>query len=292
MFVEVVKIRDFVGHTQAVYALSYDPQTQSIYSGAGDGMIVQWQLSEPDGKLVIRHNQAVYTLFCDQQYLISGTRSGIVSAFFLEDYSLKKHLQLCDAPIFEIVKYQSTYLIVAGDGNLYELDHDFNILRVLSLSDKPLRTIEIKDNEAIIGASDACLYFVDLLTFEYQKFAVQNSSVFAVATLNNGEMVCGGRDATLTWIKNKEIVRTIKAHLLHIHRIKVNPYQVERMASSSMDKTIKYWNSTSGELLKVVDAEKFQGHTSSVNKILWIDKNTLISCSDDRTLKCFVIQEK
>lgn len=89
----------------------------------------------------------------------------------------------------------------------------------------------------------------------------------------------------------KDTLGEVPAHLLHIHDLQLNA-DATRLLSASMDKTIKLWNTDTGELLKVIDFEKHGGHRSSVNKILWFHKNTIISCSDDRTLMCFEIQEK
>lgn len=292
MSVEVVKIREFAGHSQAIYALCYEQSAKRIFSGAGDGMIVCWQMDETDGRLVIRHHQAVYTLANDDRYLYSGTRGGLFSVFFLEDFSLKKHLQISDTPIFEILPIDEGALLVAGDGCLYQVDKEFNLKRKIQLSEKSLRTIIKTPNGYAIGASDGKVYFINNdfeLVRDLQAF---NSSVFALCYDGSSDLlICGGRDAVLRWYKVDECVREVKAHLLHIHRLAMSE-DGRWIMSSSMDKTLKLWETKSGELLKVISAEKYGAHTSSVNKILWIDKNTIISCSDDRTLKCFEIQEK
>jgi WD40 repeat protein len=100
--------------------------------------------------------------------------------------------------------------------------------------------------------------------------------------------VTGGRGATLHFLNNSNSEIQIKAHLLHIHSLSLHPEQ-NLLLSSSMDKTIKLWDFENKTLLKVIDKEKYNGHTSSVNKILWFDRNRFISCSDDRTIKCFEI---
>jgi WD40 repeat protein len=292
MSLEVVKIREFIGHSQAIYALCYEHSTQRIFSGAGDGMIVCWAMDHTDGRLVIQHHQAVYTLANDTKYLYSGTRSGLLSLFFLEDYALKKHLQLCEAPIFEILPIQDGFVVAAGDGCLYYLDADAQLIKKIQLSNKPIRTIIGVNNTFYAGASDGNIYRLDSMLNVIDLIAAQNNSVFSLAYSKDSEqLICGGRDAVLKWFDVGKCVREVKAHLLHIHRLALHEDGCW-MASSSMDKTIKLWETSTGKLLKVISAEKYGAHTSSVNKILWIDKNTIISCSDDRTLKCFEIQEK
>lgn len=255
-------------------------------------MIVCWQMDEADGRLVIRHHQAVYTLAIDERYLYSGTRGGLFSVFFLDDFSLKKHLQICDMPIFEVLPIDGGAVLVAGDGCLYHVDAEFNLKHKIQLSDKSLRTIVRTPTGYAIGASDGKVYFLNF-NFEFAStIQAFGSSVFALCyDPFSDRLICGGRDAVLRWYKEGECEREVKAHLLHIHRLAMSE-DGRWVMSSSMDKTIKLWETRSGELLKVISAEKYGAHTSSVNKILWIDKNTIISCSDDRTLKCFEIQEK
>lgn len=272
--------------------MCYDVASKMVYSGAGDGMIVCWKMDEQDGQLVIRHHQAVYTLAVDTTCLYSGTRSGLFSAFYLSDYSLKKHLQLSEAPLFEILPFEGGIAVVAGDGCLYVLDQHGVLIHKLQLSNKPLRTIIALPDGYAAGASDGRIYRLNHHFELTGMWQAQTGSVFALCYNKvQDELICGGRDAVLKWFSGQQCVREVKAHLLHVHRLQMRG-DGKYLLSSSMDKTIKLWEAGSGNLLKVIDAEKNGAHTSSVNKILWIDKNTIISCSDDRTLKCFEIQEK
>ena len=68
-------------------------------------------------------------------------------------------------------------------------------------------------------------------------------------------MICGGRDAVLKWFKGHACMREVKAHLLHVHRLQMREGG-KYLLSSSMDKTIKLWEAGSGDLLKVINAEK------------------------------------
>lgn len=299
MSLEVVKIREFKGHSQAVYALCLEPNGNRIFSGAGDGMIVVWNRVDDDGKLVIRHNSAVYALYCDESYLFSGTRSGLFSVFGLDGYGLIRHLQLGDAPIFEIIRIGLDVLVLSGDGCLYVLDGNFELKSKLNVSSKSLRCIRYLNDSIAIGASDGGIYILNRELQPQSTIHSHSSSVFALAyEVHSGNLLSGGRDAIIRIHKNTDLLKEIPAHLLHIHRLEFSP-EYKMLASSSMDKTIKIWGLNPADdggmeyrLMKVIDAERYGGHTSSVNKILWIDKNTIISCSDDRTLKCFEILEK
>jgi WD40 repeat protein len=49
-----------------------------------------------------------------------------------------------------------------------------------------------------------------------------------------------------------------------------------------MDKTIKIWDAKTFTLLKVIDKVRNQSHSTSVNKLLWLDNQNLASVSDDK----------
>src|SRR5690606_6981595 len=107
----------------------------------------------------------------------------------------------------------------------------------------------------------------------------ESATVFSVCHIPSQNILAsGGREARLKLYKDFELRKDIPAHLLHIHHMSLSP-NGEYLATASMDKTIKVWDVATFTLLKVIDFERLAAHTSSVNKILWIDKNTLISCS-------------
>jgi WD40 repeat protein len=79
------------------------------------------------------------------------------------------------------------------------------------------------------------------------------------------------------------LLRDIPAHNYHINDIKFNP-SASLFATVSMDKTLKIWDSETLKLLKVVDRFKQDAHTNSVNKIIWLNENELITCGDDKLI--------
>jgi WD40 repeat protein len=52
-----------------------------------------------------------------------------------------------------------------------------------------------------------------------------------------------------------------------------------------MDKSIKLWDARDLKLKKVIDKARNASHGTSVNKLLWREKDqVLLSASDDRTI--------
>ena len=67
-----------------------------------------------------------------------------------------------------------------------------------------------------------------------------------------------------------QLRQEVKAHLFTIHALAGS--ELGWLASGSMDKTVKIWDRNTGELLKVIDREKYpsRGHSHSVNALCWL----------------------
>jgi WD40 repeat protein len=98
-------------------------------------------------------------------------------------------------------------------------------------------------------------------------------------------MISGGRDAYLKiWsMDNFSLLQSIPAHNYAIYSISFSPDR-KYFATASRDKTVKIWNADTFEVLVRLDKENFEGHKNSVNKVLWMENNFLISAGDDRAI--------
>ncbi len=255
-------------------------------------MLVQWRLADQDGVMIARQASAIYTLACHGPLLMSGTHSGVFSVFDTVSRDLVSHLQADTSPVFDIAFFNGLVLLATGHGSLLVLDQDFSLVKRVRLSEKSLRRIEPVGERIAVSGSEGIIWILDAGFDTVSRFQAHSTSVFAMAhSPLSGTLLSGGRDALLKLFRDNELLTTIPAHLLHIHGIALN-HDESLYLTCSMDKTIKLWHAPDNALLKVIDFTKYGGHTSSVNKILWFDKNKFISCSDDRTLKCFEIQQK
>lgn len=111
---------------------------------------------------------------------------------------------------------------------------------------------------------------------ETQEFCIGNNTLFQIVHHQN-MYAFAGRDAKI-WITDDQlnILRKIDAHWFSIHALTFSPNGIY-LASGSMDKSIRLWDTESGELL----VHQELAHRSSVNQLIWVDRETLISCSDD-----------
>lgn len=287
----MVKIQEFIGHTQAVYALCYDASTSTVYSGSGDGMIVSWKLEQQDGILKARIESSVYCLQVFKDKLLAGSRNGILYVFELSGFELNHQIVISGASIFDILQVDNAILVASKDGFVRCYDKAFSLVWATQISSQSVRCLTYFNDFIWAGTTDGTIVQMDTNGNVITDTPIHNGTVFTLAfDPISGILFSGGKDAQIKMFANGGEIQSVPAHLLHVHRLCINS-EKGWMLSSSMDKTIKLWETKGLRLLKVIDFERNGGHTSSVNKILWIDKNTLISCSDDRTLKCFEIRE-
>ncbi len=260
-----------------------------FYSAGADGMVVLWHIEEDDGLLVARSEQPVYSICKTETYLFFGSNNGLLTVLQADNHQLVKQLIIGESPIFDIVQHEEKIYLALGNGQIVVLDKNLSIIKTISLSQKSIRKIHIHQGNKWVGASDGYLRLLNEKDEKIQEFKAYEQSVFAIASRHQ-TVLSGGRDAVIKVLENNEFVKTINAHWYHINDIQYNAEQT-LFATASLDKSIKIWDAENFELLKVIERPKSQAHQSSVNKILWIERNRFISCSDDRTLMCFEIIE-
>ena len=67
--IQVQKITTLTGHRDCVYTLAPSGEEHIFFSAAGDGMVVAWDLNNPDtGELVAKVNAALANMKKDGRY--------------------------------------------------------------------------------------------------------------------------------------------------------------------------------------------------------------------------------
>ena len=96
----------------------------------------------------------------------------------------------------------------------------------------------------------------------------------------------GGRDAHLkVWSLNEDFANISKqpAHWFTINDIAFQPTGFY-FATASRDKSIRIWDAHNFHIVKSIDKFKLAGHRNSVNKLMWLENDLIISCGDDRVV--------
>lgn len=292
---KVTKLHTFRGHKDSIYTLEPMDGEPVFFSGAGDGMVVCWDLNQPDkGHLVAKMKNSVYALqsIPDKNQLIIGHNFQGIHIIDLKENKERGSLALDSTAIFDIKHVNGKLVVACGSGAVYVISpKDLKILETLKYSDKSARCISISDDqqEFAIGYSDNTIRVFNLTDYQLtHQLDGHTNSVFTVAYHPHQPLlISAGRDAHIrAWDlkENYASTRSIAAHMYTINHIEFSPNGLH-FVTCSMDKSIKVWDAQEFKLLKVIDKARHAGHGTSVNKLYWSHYNQqLVSCSDDRTI--------
>jgi WD repeat-containing protein 61 len=300
--IQVNKLHTLTGHNDCIYALVEGSDPRFFYTGAGDGMIVEWDLDAPkDGKLIAKLPHSVYALAVDRErnlLVIGHNFEGIHVIDLIENKEIW-NLKLTDQAIFDIKVFGNEILVGTGDGVLVVVDMlERSLKKHIKLSSKSIRVMSIaaEKRQLAIGLSDHSIKILDL-TANFKPLANllgHTNSVFALSfSPDEKTLVSAGRDAQMKFweSENYTLSENIVAHMYAINFLSFKE-DGKYLVTCSMDKSIKVWDAVNYKLMKVIDKARNAGHGTSINKVFWSTYSSqVISVSDDRTISIWQIEE-
>ena len=297
---KVTKLHTLTGHNDCVYTLQPTNVPNKFFSGAGDGMVVLWDLDRPEeGKLIAHLQNSVYALHyhpVSNNLIIGHNYEGIHVIDWVNKAEVGS-LKFTTASIFDIVSHKDLLFVATGDGTVYTIDYrNLRIVNAIKHSDKSARTLAInaKQKELVVGYSDHWIRVFDLETMQLKtEWNAHDNSVFAIRYSPDFKfLLSSSRDARLkVWNVGARYAQQteVVAHMYAINHLDFSP-DGKHFVTCSMDKSIKVWDAEQFQLLKVIDKSRHAGHGTSVNKLLWTNfSDQLVSASDDRTISIWNI---
>jgi WD40 repeat protein len=297
--VQVQRLHSLTGHRDCVYTLERSSDNTVFFSGSGDGMVVAWNLQEPEnGTLIAKLPNSVYALAYDNKTDLLMAGHNYEGIHFV-DWQNKKEvgsLQLTKSFIFDLKMINGRMFVACGDGEVLRVDTgNRNVLQRVRLSEKSARTIACheRSGDVAVGYSDNVIRVFDENLKLKKEWLAHTNSVFSLRYFPGSPyLISGSRDARLkVWdVKaNYSMAAEVVAHMYAINHIEFSP-DGKHFVTCSMDKSIKVWDLEKLQLLKVIDRARHAGHGTSVNKLLWTSfNNQLLSASDDRTISVWHI---
>jgi len=299
--VQVKKKSTMTGHRDCVYTLAKAPVDDHFFSAAGDGMVVLWDLNDPEnGQLIARVPNSVYsiTFHAISGLLCVGHNYEGIHFIDWKKRKEKGSLKCTDGSLFSL--HADGDLLYAGDseGQIHIIHvAERRIMRSVQQSAERVRSMTIDHSlgHLAAGYSDNRIRIFKLPELELlAELDAHTNSVFSVRFSPDGRFLySAGRDAHIRQYStenNYEEVNQVVGHMYTINNLEFSP-DGKHFVTCSMDKSIKVWEAASLKLLKVIDKARHAGHGTSVNKLLWMDDGkTLISASDDRTISAWDIE--
>ncbi len=299
--IQVNKLHALTGHNDCIYALREGGDPRYFYTGAGDGMVVEWDLDHPkDGVLLARLPHSVYALEVDSKRntLIVGHNYEGIHVIDLAEKKESWNLKLSTAAIFDLKVFGEELFVATGDGLLVVVDLEARaIKRHIKLSSKSIRVLAIAPikKHLALGFSDHSIQVMDLSTdaAPVTRLEGHSNSVFALAfSPDEKVLVSGARDACLKFwnASSYSLDEKIVAHLYAINFLSFRQ-DGNYLVTCSMDKSLKIWDVANRSLLKVIDKARNAGHGTSINKVFWSTySDVIVSVSDDRTVAIWQIE--
>jgi WD40 repeat protein len=89
---------------------------------------------------------------------------------------------------------------------------------------------------------------------------------------------------------SSDLEENVVAHLYAINYLSFRE-DGKFLVTCSMDKSLKIWEMTTYNLVKVIDKARNAGHGTSINKVFWSTySGVIVSVSDDRTIAIWQIE--
>jgi len=288
----------YSGHKGAVYALSPALDAGHFLSGSGDGSVVRWKLGNADGLTVAHIGRAIFALHLDrkEQCLIIGDEDG---GLHLVDLVRRQELQLERAHvkgIFAIIALPDDRLAVAGgDGalSIWKQDrangHRLSLQRKIPLTVDKLRGLALNAEGDLLAVAcgDGTVRILETTDLN-ERFTINSHSEGANCVAwhpSKPVLLSGGKDGHLRlWRSDAEFQQllAIPAHSGSVYAVAFS-LDGSQCATASRDKTAKLWDANSFDAIRRLDRAA-GGHGYSVNALLWMGPQTLLTASDDKRI--------
>lgn len=284
------------GHNAAVFALCPGQSPRHFLSGAGDGWLVEWDLANPDpGKLLARVETQIFSLLYlpDQDTAVAGNMNGGIHWVDLRNPANNRNIAHHQKGVFALRQAGDWVFSAGGEGSITRWDPlRMHTVESLQLSNQSLRCIDYSPHrhELAVGGSENTIWLLDASTLEIRQRLPQahSNSVFCLRYHPDGRhILSGSRDAHLKVWNLSEAPIAVHDHPAHWYTLNDIAFHPEghTFATASRDKTIRLWDAATFQPIATLDTIRNGCHVNSVNALLWSPwQNSLVSCSDDRTL--------
>ena len=151
-------------------------------------------------------------------------------------------------------------------------------------NDCVLSMIQLRNKNLCSGSADMTMRIWNWESGDCLSIITGNNHwIKCLCELENGYIISGLQNNLIEIWNNKENINELRGHTRSVRSI-CQIGNTNYIASASFDHTIKIWDLDNSQCVKTLDK-----HTSSVINVIYHSNGYLISCSNDRTIKTWII---
>ncbi|MDZ4824334.1 MAG: WD40 repeat domain-containing protein [Flavobacteriales bacterium] len=301
MNITAKKIYEFNAHSAAVYSVCKGWNDETFFTASGDRFVAAWNVKTlQQEKFSARLDDGLFSVHFIKGFdtLLIGTGGGNIHVIDFKTKEERANLKVHHKGVFDFAFSPKKNFIFAagGDGSVSVWDiTTLNLIIQIPVAEEKVRRVILDKEEkhlAVACGDGVVRMFETEFWNEVASFNTKSGGVSALAFHPVKPIIISGdKNAHLKFfnITDGDEVLDIAAHNFGIYDVVFNS-SAKLCATCSRDKTIKIWDGKSMIVLARLDA-KAGGHTHSVNRLLWMDEETLVSVGDDRKIVVWSVCE-
>lgn len=294
VFWKTVTPENFAQHSDAVWAVTFSPDSQIIASGSQDTTLKLWDIkTRKETKSFGDNFSPIYSIDfnSDGTEISSGTKFWQILEWNLttgKEYPPLEHL----GTIWSIDLSPDNQMIASASADktvkIWDRQTGAILQNLTDHQDQVYAVVFSPDGQRLVTASqDKTIKIWQVETGELLNTLTGHlEGVRSLAMSADGKIIISGSldDTVKVWnLETGALIQTLTGNSSDVLSVAISPDQTI-IASGSRDKTIKLWNLKTAELLNTLT-----GHQDEIYSIQFSpDGNSLVSGSKDKTIKLWL----
>ena len=284
-------------HKEFLLTADFINNQNNFFTSATDHYLKIYEKKIEKNKIIFKQIKELYNkknlitslLNISNSQFATGNYDGLIGIWNTEEFEVEKIFTGHNAQIRNIIKQNDTTIISCSDDHLikaWALDsYDADCIYTLEGHEDKINDILIDENfdqNILISVSDdKSIRFWNLEMKECINAIKTQDIQTCLGKLSKGRFMIGGEDGCITVFNFDGFVPvlSITAHNEPVQIIKMLN-DSGNIISGGQDNLVKIFDSESGSCLKILD-----GHKNTVINFVEIDKDNILTCSADKTVK-------
>jgi len=284
------------GHNKFITALTYDSNSNHLYSASYDGLVVRWDVSSGSTEIIEGkgHSNQINTIHVQGDNIVTCAMDDTVRITPMSAKQYKDSAVKLDSTPSDIaVGKRDQKLVVAAITDALVIIKDGHVSSKLPVKYQPLAVaLSVDETQLAVGGKDNNIYLYSISGSSLSETAVlkgHRGPLAVVAYSPDGQYLASAdnnRDI-FVWDRKTNQIK-IQGWVFHTARVNSLNWTPDshHLASGGLDGNIFVWDVEKTD--KRVHIR--EAHRGGVNATLWLDNNTIASAGQDCCVKTWSIK--